>query len=131
VLIERIRRAARAMLDRLRASSRSILFTVVGVGVGLLLSILILSNETLALIFFDTPARAQLFGTPFFSILFIIFCTLVLGYSGYVLSTFSRVQAVPPLVFFATVVLFGLIIILALFPEVADWLRNADRHIFG
>ncbi|MHC4690380.1 MAG: hypothetical protein ACYS5F_12200, partial [Planctomycetota bacterium] len=130
--IERIRRAARAMLDRLRASSRSVLFTVVGAAVGLLLSIFILSNETLSLLIFDTHGYFwPFFGTPFFSILFIIFCTLVLGYSGYVMSTFPRARAVPALVIFVAVIFFGLIILMVLFPEVADWLRNADRHIFG
>jgi hypothetical protein len=131
VSIERIGRATRA-LDRLRASSRAILFTVVGAAVGLLASILILSNKTLSLLLFDTHGHFwPFFGTPFFSILFIIFWTLVLGYSGYILSTFSRAQALPPLLIFAIVIFFGLIIFFALFPEVAAWLRNAGRDIFG
>jgi hypothetical protein len=47
------------------------------------------------------------------------------------MSTFPRARAVPALVIFVAVIFFGLIILMVLFPEVADWLRNADRHIFG
>jgi hypothetical protein len=78
------------MLDRLRESLRSKLFTVVGAAVGLLASIWVMSNETLANFFIDPAVRTpwvQLFGMQFISSLVIIFCTLVFGYFGYIIST--------------------------------------------
>ncbi len=80
------------MLDRLRESSRSRLFTVVGAAVGLLASIWARSYETFWLFFMGPPIFIQLFGMQFISIVFIILCTLVFGFIGYIISRFERVQ---------------------------------------